>query len=291
MSDPIAQALAAPVAQPPMNLDAQGCVGEDIPCRRCGYNLRGLSPEGRCPECGIAVGRSLLGDYLRFAEPHWVRTLASGSTILLVAIALTLALGSITAALMGIGGVRVSWMWLRWQQSVIVVTAFVGYWKLTTPDPGTVEDPTRLTARRLVRIAQTISVILFCAPLVPFIGEARIDWIVLPLATGVIGIVNMIAIFIYARQLALRIRDEKMAKECTILMACTLVMHALNLAQVIAMRASAMGGGIPGVKCVTIVMSLLLILWLCHLLWRFRKAFRQAANYAAANWAAEPPGA
>ena len=25
---------------------------EDVPCRACGYNLRGLTLPGRCPECG-----------------------------------------------------------------------------------------------------------------------------------------------------------------------------------------------------------------------------------------------
>ena len=26
-------------------------VGANVPCLRCGYNLRGLEPRGRCPEC------------------------------------------------------------------------------------------------------------------------------------------------------------------------------------------------------------------------------------------------
>jgi len=32
---------------------------EDLPCVRCGYNLRGLKAEGNCPECGASVGKSL----------------------------------------------------------------------------------------------------------------------------------------------------------------------------------------------------------------------------------------
>lgn len=27
----------------------------DLPCSRCGYNLRGLLVEGKCPECGESV--------------------------------------------------------------------------------------------------------------------------------------------------------------------------------------------------------------------------------------------
>jgi len=33
-------------------------VDTDLPCYKCGYNLRTLSREGRCPECGLAVLRS-----------------------------------------------------------------------------------------------------------------------------------------------------------------------------------------------------------------------------------------
>jgi hypothetical protein len=37
------------------------------PCRACGYDLRGLPPESRCPECGRAqVNFRTLGDYLLF---------------------------------------------------------------------------------------------------------------------------------------------------------------------------------------------------------------------------------
>jgi hypothetical protein len=32
---------------------------EDLPCVRCSYNLRGLKPDGMCPECGARVRKSL----------------------------------------------------------------------------------------------------------------------------------------------------------------------------------------------------------------------------------------
>jgi hypothetical protein len=31
----------------------------DVPCGRCGYNLRTLAVEGVCPECAALVGESL----------------------------------------------------------------------------------------------------------------------------------------------------------------------------------------------------------------------------------------
>jgi len=34
-------------------------VSKDIPCLRCSYNLRGLPPDGRCPECGFWVAETI----------------------------------------------------------------------------------------------------------------------------------------------------------------------------------------------------------------------------------------
>jgi hypothetical protein len=34
-------------------------IAEDMPCIRCFYNLRGLREEGRCPECGTAIEKTV----------------------------------------------------------------------------------------------------------------------------------------------------------------------------------------------------------------------------------------
>jgi uncharacterized repeat protein (TIGR04138 family) len=41
----------------------------DLPCRSCGYNLRGLTGKHRCPECGLRIWRTLMrtiNESLRF---------------------------------------------------------------------------------------------------------------------------------------------------------------------------------------------------------------------------------
>jgi hypothetical protein len=42
-----------------MNTQQLETVAQDTPCRPCGYNLRGLSPWGKCPECGGDIQHTL----------------------------------------------------------------------------------------------------------------------------------------------------------------------------------------------------------------------------------------
>ena len=37
-------------------------IGIDVECESCGYNLRGLSPHGSCPECDWLIASSLASD-------------------------------------------------------------------------------------------------------------------------------------------------------------------------------------------------------------------------------------
>lgn len=47
-------------------------------CIGCGYDLRAQSPEGKCPECGLDVERSLHGYWLRYSDQQWVGTMLRG---------------------------------------------------------------------------------------------------------------------------------------------------------------------------------------------------------------------
>src|SRR5688500_6889706 len=80
-------------------VDASGVVAADVPCRRCSYNVRGLSVYGRCPECGTPVGVSVHGDLLRFSDPRWLQRLAQGATLLFWGIILAIAVGIVAGML------------------------------------------------------------------------------------------------------------------------------------------------------------------------------------------------
>lgn len=58
--------------------DEEGHLIEDAPCIRCEYNLRGLTVDMTCPECGLPVGRSAVGEYLRYRDPKWLNKITDG---------------------------------------------------------------------------------------------------------------------------------------------------------------------------------------------------------------------
>src|SRR5262245_32112317 len=84
--------------------DSTGHIDVDMPCVACNYNLRGLDLDGACPECGLAIERSIHGDLLRFADPAWVRTIASGANWIVVSILLSIVLGCVARNVGTAGG-------------------------------------------------------------------------------------------------------------------------------------------------------------------------------------------
>ena len=51
-----------------LKLDRQGRLLDELDCRRCQYNLRGLAPASTCPECGLLIYATL--DALAKADPQ-----------------------------------------------------------------------------------------------------------------------------------------------------------------------------------------------------------------------------
>lgn len=66
-------------------------IDSDIHCVQCGYNLRGLSGRGICPECGKPVLQSLAGELLKHSPIDWLRLVKKGLMLLLISIFLSMA--------------------------------------------------------------------------------------------------------------------------------------------------------------------------------------------------------
>ncbi|MEM8739808.1 MAG: hypothetical protein AAGG38_15205 [Planctomycetota bacterium] len=67
-------------------MDGEGRIAADLPCRDCGYLLRTQRPEGRCPECDLAVATSLAAQSSPLMDRDWLRNLQVGAGLLAVAL-------------------------------------------------------------------------------------------------------------------------------------------------------------------------------------------------------------
>ena len=64
--------------------DSSGRLAVDVPCCRCGYNLRSLALDGACPECGEHVAASAREGRLCFSPWQWLRRMRLGLLLLLL---------------------------------------------------------------------------------------------------------------------------------------------------------------------------------------------------------------
>lgn len=304
-----ARAVAAP-------LDEQNHVAGDVHCRRCGYNLRGLAAEGVCPECGTAVGRSLRGDLLQFCDPDWVATLASGMNWIvgaIVAAVLLMFLGGGAGFMMARSGAEPVGLFrflIPLAQMAAATIGLIGYWKVTTSDPSGLEQPNDISARKLIRVAQLVG--LAWIP----VGEllepvSDVAFGLGAAAAGILGLIGTFAIFVYARRLALRIPDARLARSTRIVMWGVATLLGLSILIGVAAVVGAVvtrsalppaGGPSPAMSGAMLTLTgtfacvigpgwVVFGIWSLLLIDRYRKAFRDEAQLARATWAAAVPGA
>lgn len=204
--------------------DAQGRIGTDVTCRFCGYNLRGLLPDGLCPECGKPVEASTYRYLLEFADPAWVRSLAGGANWILGAVLVSV--GMLPTAMLAI-------MYLHPAQEVVVAVIglgvpglayLIGFWKLTRPQPGKIDyggDVARVCTR-----ASAVCVLAGGLAWFPLAADA--------VAGPLLGIVLLVAVVClivaasrHAARLALRLPDRALARQTGWAMWAALVLGAL----------------------------------------------------------------
>lgn len=228
-----------------IRLDDDGRLAESVPCRRCGYDLRGLDPEGRCPECRTAVARSIQGDLLRLCDPKWTARLARGMLWLIIGLIAQIAWGMVggligvlaTGALRApVGGIPPNIQTVMGVSvsgtALTAIIQAIGVWLLTSPDPGAAETARPINARVIARycfIAQIIA-----APLMQLwttgtnlgmAGGAMPAWlslgygfVLLVFVLALISLAGYAAGFVYLRQLALRVPRPSLAVQTRVVM-------------------------------------------------------------------------
>lgn len=288
-------------------VDDSGTLCADVACRRCGYNLRGLDPSGRCPECGTPVGLSCHGDLLRFADPAWVETLGRGASLILWGILFGLVgaiLGTAVAAITGsqlLGGVI---------QLAGAAVGLYGAWLVTSPDPSGIGEDKYVTDRRIVRFALLVGVASQLFALIqqamPVVGVLAVLIMLIILLAGLVGVVGEFAKLTYFEKLARRIPDAKLARDAhNLRWAMAISLGAAILFGGVAALAMVLGGtGGPGgvavgataLGCMAGVAGLayaVVGILVLILIYRLGRAFRQQAHIARHTWAAvtSPPPA
>jgi hypothetical protein len=324
---PVAPA-AAPTAQPDVPqalpvtaLDEHGCIAQDVNCRSCGYALRGLPVSGNCPECGTAVGKSIYGDLLQFSDPKWVERIALGVNILAIAFIVSIVggvlVGVVTVAIaMAMGGNPIVFIIALMIFMLLAGAAnIIGYWLATTRDPGKDESANPFSARAIARWAIVISSVagLAAVPLDPsisamtgagFIGDPTLHAalsIVGILASQGLGALGLVAMLVYAGQLARRLPDERLARSTRIVTwgygLCSAVMVGGTVIATIAESAPGGAGGMAGGNPSTLAMvggiamalggipGMVFGIWALVLLFMFRSRLRKAAEQARLSWA------
>lgn len=136
-------------------LDDAGRLSSEITCHSCGYNLRGLSPDGVCPECGTAIRQSLLGDFLYFSDPVWLRRIVRGMDILHIGLAGFFAVACGMLVLLARDNVQLSAA--AGTSCAILAFPLIGLWRATLPESSDRADAIRFSWRFFVRLAILIN--------------------------------------------------------------------------------------------------------------------------------------
>jgi hypothetical protein len=217
---------------------------DDLPCSRCGYNLRGLTLEKLCPECATPIARSAHGNLVQYADPDWVDRLRFGTALMLWNMLIGLVVGGAGVVILAIGLPQVLISLLT------LVAGGMGLWAMfliTTPEPANAlsEDP--MTLRKLVRgcaIINFLGTVLQEAGKTGGLGPAVL------VAGGVmllVGIVAHFGFFVYLRRFALRIPDDSLAAQTrTVMWGLVIGMVLLALTGIVAVVALGATAGLRG---------------------------------------------
>ncbi len=304
-----------------VHLDSDGFIREDVDCPECHYNLRGIPPSGACPECGKPVSNALTA--MQFSDPAWIFCLAGGLNWIKFSIYFSIVFTILAALLDGITVFQGNSQ-PQFASSLLLLLPELAYgwgiWKFTTPENTTRVGETPL-ARPLTRYAILLSSALLWIPeflpasskatpapisKVPLdqyqklitdwsstfsFGTSEIIYVSAMSASFLLMLVGTFAALIYARQIARRIPDKKLARNTGIIMwgliatgALFVLMILLAIMSVIlsanqASVVTAVAMIFPGCGCILGV--LIFGGWAFMLLSQFRKKLKIVGQRAA----------
>ncbi len=127
----------------------------DVLCQGCGYNLRGLQKDHRCPECNLPVGESLHENLLRFASRPYLECMSRGIVMAYRSVfwyVLFSIGGSLTVGIIFMASSNVHPDWIHniliglvgLAVLLCVILFHIGIWRATIPDPVENEEEHRI---------------------------------------------------------------------------------------------------------------------------------------------------
>ena len=259
----------------------------DLPCRQCDYNLRGLTEEMACPECGTAVVRSLLSDHLRFSNPDWVLNLARGARWLIWSVLLGFILGMFSGVIEVV--VPIEPLVVSLLTFIPSAISLVGVWLFTSPEPGR-DELSAFTIRQAVRWVTVVMVGLGLLS----IALEDIHVVVATTVGGLSGVISLaqyIMLFVLARRLALRIPNNKLAKQTrTVMWGVIISMGGAFLSGLVGVLLMSQ---YPGDRMIIFMLPLcafgiaylVFAIWSLVLLFWYQRAATVAAQQAKESWA------
>ncbi len=189
-------------------------IERDLPCRDCGYNLRGLAPDARCPECSLPVADSTRGDAIEFASPAWLRRLQRGVRYAGAGCAAAGAIVFLTAVTRS----RFGWTFPATESVALLVICAaltVSVFLLTTPDPREPASDGLWTRRNIARAGTPLCVLNAGLTILALrAGMAPGMLLAVNAFTGLsspLGIATYWAVTSYLRELCLRLRQDDVA--------------------------------------------------------------------------------
>jgi hypothetical protein len=277
-----------------LQFDDAGHLLDEILCIKCAYNLRGMTLDGACPECGTAVGRSIKGDFLKFADPMWVSKLAKGMNWIIGAIIVSILMACVSFGIKRNTGDDTIPSILELASGLISI---IGFWLLTSPDPG-VTEPSPVNTRNLTRYSMLFAYVL--TVLLVMLSQEGIELlgIALLILSGLLEVAAVFFCGFFAVGLAKRIPNKSLATQSKIVMIGMAVMYfgtaALAVIILVQINTITNTGSIPsamvavGAGALAVgVIGLIFSVWTLLLIIAFRNKLTQAATDARKSWASD----
>ena len=190
-------------------------------CRHCGYDLRTIDIEDRCPECGTAVADSLASAHLAGAEPSWLkqvyigqRVVVLGAVLLLIGVPATIIIDTWLDDFLDVNPtVRV--LLASIPTLFFLAFLFVGSLRLTTRDPRLGDRESPLAARRVALLSVCAAIPI---SLLYYVYRATatppVVSMILLYAFGLTTCATITALTLHIAHLARRIPDDKLGVRC-----------------------------------------------------------------------------